>query len=285
MSTVATILAGAGYRLGGGITIGASSDPSQATCIAWLNEIALWITGLCAENNSDLGRTIGTVTTIHADISAATKAANCQVTATAHGLMGAASTAEVLIKDVVGMTDLNDKEFTATYVSADAVTLGVASSAYITYVSGGHIMKRKYSTLASYLYAPAQEGWIVDGHSREVIRLRDESCLLEYDPIEAAEPSEFYVDGANNVCFPSYPDDVYTIKIPYWTIPTALTTTTDPMPFLGLMDNVFLEALVIQAQGRDEYDITMNLRWQSFLLERAMRVISMRKSATSKVTL
>jgi len=283
MSTVATILTRAGYRLGGGITVSSSSDPTEATCIAWLNEIALWLTGICAECDSDLGRTIGTITTVNADISGASQAANCAITATAHGLVAAAGTAEVLIYGVSGMTELNNTEYTATYVSADSVTLGVASSAYTAYTSGGHITKRKYSTLASNLYAPSQRGWIVESYSRSPITLTTEACLERYNPVEYTQPLEFYVDGSNNVCFPSYPDDVYTIKIPYWQIPTALTATTDTMPFLGLFDNVFIEALTIRAQNRDEYDTSYELKWQSFLLDRARRVIEMRKKMTSSV--
>ena len=54
------------------------------------------------------------------------------------------------------------------------------------------------------------------------LKLRDESIVKEYDPVETTEPSEFYVDGSNNICFPSYPDDAYTIKIPYWQKPTVI---------------------------------------------------------------
>jgi hypothetical protein len=285
MSLVSTLLTQIGYRLGGGTTISATSDPSQAAVIQWLNETALWITGICAEQNSDLGRTIGSITTIHADISAATAAANCAITATSHGLCATGETAEVLIKDVVGMTELNDHEFTFTWTSANAGTLGVASTAYTAYSSGGHVMKRIYGGLATTLYCPAQEGWIVEGHSRDKITLITESELVNYDPLEATEPANFYVDGSNNICFPSYPDDVYTVKIPYWRIPTALTTTTETVPFLGLMDNVFVEAVTIRAQNRDEYDVSGEYKWLSFLDERVKRVIAMRKKMNIGVSL
>jgi hypothetical protein len=277
MSLASTVITGIGYRLGDGEAITATSKPvNTATCLQWINETALWITGICAENDSDLGRTIGSLTTIHAHITAATKAADCSITATAHGLISS-GTCEAVVKDVVGMTELNDTEYTATYVSANALTLGVASTAYTTYTSGGYITKRKYTDLATTLYTPCQQGWIVNGHSRDVIDLVSEKAVLDYDPTEATEPSEFYVDGSNNICFPSYPDAAYVVKIPYYQIPTALTATTDTMPFLGLMDNVFIEAGTIRAQNRDEYDLSQELKWQSFLLDRVRAVIEMRK--------
>jgi len=283
MSLVSTILTAVGYRIGGGLTISTTSDPTAAVCIQWINEIALWVTGICAENNSDLGRTIGTITTLHPLITAATKASPCSITSASHGLMSS-GTAEVVIKDVVGMTELNDTEYTATYSSANAVTLGIDSSAYTTWTSGGYLSKRKYSDLATTMYCPAQEGWIVDDRSRNPLTLRSEKALTEYDPVEATEPVEFYVDGSNNVCFFVYPDAAYTVKIPYWQLPTALTLTTDTVPFLGLMDNVFIEAVALRYFSRDEYDINYELKWQSFLLERVKRVIEMRKRMISKVT-
>jgi hypothetical protein len=291
MSLASTVITGIGYRLGGGITISATSDPTLAAVLQWMNETALWITGICAENDSDLGRTLGTVTTIHAHITAATKAADCSITATSHGLISS-GTCEAVVKDVVGMTELNDTEYTATYSSANALTLGVASTAYTTYASGGYITKRKYTDLATTLYTPAHlrdrdgnvyNGWIVDGHDRDKLILTSESGLEGYDPVEATEPTEYYVDGSNNICFPSYPDDVYVVKIPYYTLPTALTAGTDTMPFLGLMDNVFVEAVTWRAQNRDEYDTSSELKWMSFLNERARRVIEMRKKSTVSV--
>lgn len=282
MSLASTVLTAIGYRLSGGITISATSDPSLASCIQWLNEIALWITGICAENDSDLGRTIGAITTIHAHITAATAVSPCSITATAHGLISS-GTCTAVVKDVVGMTELNDKEYTATYSSANALTLGIDSSAYTTYTSGGYISKRIFTDLAATLYAPAQDGWIVNGRQRDPLTLRNEKDLVEYDPVEVSEPDAFYLDGSNNVCFFVYPDAAYTVKIPYWTLPTALVDGTSTMPFLGLMDNVFIEAVTIRAQNRDEYDTTFELKWQSFLMERVLRIIAMRKKMTSRV--
>ena len=142
-----------------------------------------------------------------------------------------------------------------------------------------------FRSLSTTLYVPAQEGWIVESNSRSEIALITEKDLVDYDPVMATEPSEFYVDGSNNICFPVYPDAVYTVKIPYWTLPTALTAGTDTMPFLGLMDNVFIEALTIRAQNRDEYDTSFELKWQSFLLEQTRRVITMRKKTGISVGL
>ena len=285
MSLVSTIFTRTGYRLGGGLTISSTSDPSEATFIAWLNETALWLTGMCAEMNSDLGRTIGTITTIKAAITAATAASPCAITSASHGLM-TTGTCNALVYGVEGMTELNDTEYTATYVSANGVTLGIDSTDYTAYTSGGYITKREYSTIATTMYCPAHytdasgdmyEGWIVKSGSRAPLKLVTESSLLDYNPTEYTEPAEYYVDGSNNICFPSYPDAAYTIKIPYYTLPTAITATTDTVPFLGLFDNVIIEALTWRAMNRDEYDTQIEMKWMQFLNEKAKRVIAMRK--------
>jgi len=73
-------------------------------------------------------------TTCLKDITAATKANPCNIQSTAHGY----STGDrIWIKDVVGMTEINNKHFTITKVDADNFTLGVDSTAYTAYTSGG----------------------------------------------------------------------------------------------------------------------------------------------------
>ena len=71
-------------------------------------------------------------------ITAATKANPCQVTATAHGLT---TGDRVFIKNVVGMTEINNLQFVVTVVDVDKFTLGVDSSAYTTYTSAGTVVE------------------------------------------------------------------------------------------------------------------------------------------------
>jgi hypothetical protein len=68
------------------------------------------------------------------NITAATQAALCQITAVAHGY----STGDnIFIQNVVGMTQLNNKYYVVTYVGVDTFTIGVNSTAYTAYTSGG----------------------------------------------------------------------------------------------------------------------------------------------------
>ena len=67
-------------------------------------------------------------------ITAATQANPCQITSTGNGL---ANGDIVEIASVVGMTELNTNTYTVTVVDANNFTIGVDSTAFAAYVSGG----------------------------------------------------------------------------------------------------------------------------------------------------
>jgi hypothetical protein len=66
MTTVANILTNVGYRLfpDGETTIGASSEPSQAECIQWINETCEELLTVCVEMGSEIGRTAAATVTL-----------------------------------------------------------------------------------------------------------------------------------------------------------------------------------------------------------------------------
>ena len=69
-------------------------------------------------------------------ISGITEANPAVVTATGHGITNGTI---VHIKDVVGMTEVNDLNFTITYIDANSFSIGVNSTGYTTYGSAGTI--------------------------------------------------------------------------------------------------------------------------------------------------
>lgn len=204
MSTVADIITGVNARLGGNISITSTTDPSESEVIQWCNETCKWLTHVCARENSELGRTTGSV----------------------------------------------------------SATDGTAS----------------YNTLASAMMIPHHTGWILKTYERVPVYLCQEMDSLDYDPSYEGEPEKFYVDGSNNVVFLPTPDTSYTVKIPYWAFPTALTTTKSTIPFLGIFDNVIIEAVTMRCQNREEYDLTFEQNWMSFLLKQARELILMRRN-------
>lgn len=79
-------------------------------------------------------------------ISAITRANPAQVTtATAHGL---STGARIYIAGVAGMTEVNGAVYTVTVVDATRFTLGVDSSAWSNYSSGGHVSRLQVSAVS-----------------------------------------------------------------------------------------------------------------------------------------
>lgn len=217
MTTVANILTAVGYRIfnDGTTTISSSSEPSQAECIQWINEVCEELLTLCVEYGSEIGRTTGTIT---------------------------------LADGTASYADLATTLFTPTLMHDDA--------------------------------GDQFSGYIQKTNVRNPLRLVTEGALINYDPALESEPCEFFVDGSNNLIFLPTPDDTYTAKIPYYACHTTLTATDDTVPFVKVFDNVIIESVTMRAQNRDEYDLTFELKWYSYIRNQARKIIYMRKNAT-----
>ena len=65
-TTVANMLTWVGYRLfpDGSTTITTSSEPTQAECIQWINEVCNELLTVCITTSSEIGRTSAPITTV-----------------------------------------------------------------------------------------------------------------------------------------------------------------------------------------------------------------------------
>jgi len=279
-TTVANILTYVGYGLNR--TISASSEPSQAECIQWINQTIDWIIMTLAELRSELGRTTGTVTTIKTAITAATQANPCQITAASHGIPDGQT---ITITGVSGMTEINDLDFTATYVDGNNFTIGVDSSSYTAWSSGGYVYTATYDDIASDFYAPVVmvdedgnpfSGWIEESTERTPLRLVTEADKPDYTPGQIDEPDAFYIDSSNNIVFLQTPDAAYTIKIPYYQRQTV-SETTSTVPFYYVFDNLIVESIVNKYLYRTREDMGVEWDWFSFVKRQATKIILLRK--------
>jgi hypothetical protein len=278
MALVSTLLTAIGYGLNR--TISATSEPTQAECIQWINQTLDWILATCAETGTELGRTVGSITTKKVTITAATQANPCQVTAATHGL----TTNDVAtIAGVVGMTEINDRDFTATVVDVDNFTLGVDSSSYTAWSSGGYVYTATYTDLASGFYAPHimvdSDGadfsaWIEKATERIPLKLVTENSKPDYTPGQINEPKGFYITESNNVTFLD--------TIPYYQT-QSVSATGDTVPFYTVFDNLIIESIVNKYLYRSKEDMGVEWNWFSFVKERAERILRLRKRTSIKV--
>jgi hypothetical protein len=123
-------------------------------------------------------------------------------------------------------------------------------------------------------------GWIEKTNVRNPLKLTTESAVIDYDPALESEPVEFYLDGSNNLIFLPTPDATYTAKIPYYPYHTTLTATTDTVPFKQIFNNVIIESVTMRAQNREEYDLSFELKWFSYIRGQGRKIIFMRKNET-----
>jgi len=152
--------------------------------------------------------------------------------------------------------------------AADVTYVGTVSSYYLS----SPVFKDKNGKQYS--------AWIVKTNEKKPLTLTTEAAELNYAPSETGEPDEFYIDGLNRFVFLPTPDAIYTVKIPYYANHTYLTLTTSTIPFNTIFDNLIIEAVTMRAQNRDEYDLSFELRWYSYLREQAKKIIYMRKNET-----
>lgn len=289
MSTVADLLTNIGYNLFRG-TISTSSDPPQAQYIATINEVIDLLVKVLAEEGSEIGRTTGSITCSESAITAITAASPGSVTSASHGF----STGDVItISGVVGMTEVNDTDFTITVSNANTYTIGVDTSSYTAYSSGGYGYKAEYDDFASSLYAVGIltdsdgndfSGWIEKTDSRPTLQLVTEASRIDYQPGQSDEPEAFYLNGDNNIVFLPTPDDDYTIKIPYYAL-QSVSATTDTIPFKDLFDNLIIEAVttryLYRIGNKERADVSWD--WFKFVKERAMRILSVRKQQQVRI--
>jgi hypothetical protein len=284
MSQASSLVTAIGYRLD--ITPSTTTTPKLAEILVSIDESCKWIAGLCMELESELGRTLGAIQTIKKTITGITAANPPVVSSATHGLSDGD---EILIRDVLGMTEVNDTWYKVDDKAADTLELqdytdtDIDGSGYTAYSSSGHIYKAKYQpSFYATLLALSQRGYIQKQYERAEIKLTTEDEAKCYSPTLIAEPEKYYLDGSNNIVFVPTPNDAFIIRIPYYPIP-SITAAEDTMPFMGIFDLVVIEAVTIRYQNREEYDVGIELNWLKFLLERARAIIWARKRAGIEV--
>ena len=150
-----------------------------------------------------------------------------------------------------------------------------------------------YTDLATSLFAPVIyrdmngdqfSGWIQKTSERVPLKLITESELINHNPSTEAQPTHFYINGSNGLVFVPTPDSEYTFKIPYYGYPTAITLTTQTIPFLRIFDHVITESVVMRAQNREEYELGFELKWYGYIRDQARKILHMRRNPTRRIS-
>lgn len=137
----------------------------------------------------------GIITTGGGTITGITKANPAVVSLTAHGF---ANGDKIYITGVGGMVEVNNLEFTVTVVNANSFSIGVNSTAYTTYTSGG-LAKKIVEVTTPYLEADLPT--LDYAQSADILTV----CHQNYQPIEITRSS----DTSWTVTTPTFKDGPY----------------------------------------------------------------------------
>lgn len=285
MSTVASVLTKVGYKIfeSTNQSITATSEPSTAECLAWLNEGVEVLSNLLVERRSQFGQSTKKITTAKSFlIESITQANPGVVTVTEdHGLSSATT---AYLSAISGMIQLNNTTVTITVADTDAFSIGVDTSAYDEYTGNGIANpKPYYNDFAAAVLATTHWATCFYGANKYPMELVAYQESQSYSPMDRGRPEAFHIDATGNIyLLPQAADDTYIIEIPYWPTPTELTSGST-MPFGGLFDNYLVQGVVNAFMNRAEYSIDYELFWSDYLLRRVKNLIKNRKTTLRQI--
>ena len=169
--------------------------------------------------------------------------------------------------------------------SAGVITTVDGTAAYTTWDD--------LTTVADTFFAPvvrynengeSYSGWIEETTQRIPIKHADIGEWTDQNPSAEGKPTKFITNSfvpAINL-FPT-PDDEYEVQIPFYTYHTILTLTTETVPYFRVFDNVILESVVMRAQNRNEYDLSFELKWLSYIRSQAKKIIYLRRNQSTRI--
>ena len=130
-----------------------ASSPSPISVLMQMNTTPNADANLKTSGNLLIGNSaVETANSKTGYISGATQANPCVITSVNHGLLDGD---EISPMQVGGMTQLNGNQYTVTFISTDTFSIGVDSSAFTTYTSGGYWVQ----TLQQYYTLSSQYAW------------------------------------------------------------------------------------------------------------------------------
>jgi len=238
----------------------------QSYCTEWDTES--YNDKVIATNNVDMvlvwdtsGYFMPLQNTVAKNITAATKANPCQITAATHGLT---TGDRVFIENCGGMTQINNLQFVVTVIDVDFFTLdGIDSSAYTTYTSGGTVVEFQgieYATgkfLTKSKYATTFENYLILGYTTEDSVLYPQrerwNCIADETDWKSAGSGAKETEGHDRIVGFKIYDGVLIIfkekkRIAQTLVPTTAIWNWSVLPGnIGCMSN---HSIVEDADGR-----------------------------------
>ena len=281
-TTVTDFLTQLGIRLNK--TISATSSPTSTQVYHVINEISDWLSTICMQNKSELGRKTGTITLVDG-------------TAKYDDFVD-----DIIAPDTRGWllkTYARDKIVLAT--EEDALNYSPYASdetqpeKFYMDMNGNVIFlqtpETTYTAYISYWYHQtkiAAASYTITGASKA------SPCVLSFASHNFKTGDRIYVASVEGMT--ELNGNYYTVTYltsttisldgcasTAYTTWTAGGTASTIIPFNGIFDNLYIEAASIRFQNIEEYQQEVEQSWLSFLMTEAKKVIEVRKSLIKKM--
>ncbi len=281
-TTVTNFLTQLGIRLNE--TISSTSDPTSTQVYHVINEISGWLSVICMQKGSELGRKTGTIT-----------------------LSDGTATYDDFVDDIIAPADkgwllkTNSKDEIYLTTEEDSINYSPSSSAETQpekfYLDGnGHITflqtpETTYTAYIPYWYHQtkiAAESYTITGASKA------SPCVLTFASHNFNTGDRIYIASVvgmtelNGAWYTVTRASSTTISLngidsSAYTTYTSGGTASTVIPFNGAFDNLYIEAASIRFQNIEEYQQEVEQSWLAFLMKEATKVIETRKSLIKKV--
>jgi len=282
-TTVTDFLTKLGIRLKK--TISATSDPTSNQVYHVINEISDWLSVICMENKSELGRKTGTITLADGTASYDDFVDDIIAPDTKGWLLKTYSRDEIVLtteEDTLNYSPYasNETQPEKFYVdmNGNVIFLQTPETEYTAYIPYWYHQTR--ISAASYTITGASKAspcvlTFSGGHGFKTgdrIYVADVAGMTElnskYYTVTYVTSTTLSLDGVASTAYTTY---------------TSAGTASVMIPFNGIFDNLYLEAASIRFQSIEEYQQEVEQSWLAFLMTEAKKVIEVRKSMIRKV--
>jgi len=281
-TTVTDFLTQLGIRLNK--TISATSDPNTTKVFHVINEISEWLSTLCMQNKSELGRKTGVITLADGTAEYDDLVDDIIAPDSKGWLLKTYSRESLELtteEEAIGYSPYSGDEAEPTkfYVDGNGniTFLQTPETTYTAYIPYWYHQTK--IAAASYTITGASQAnpcvLTFASHNFKTgdrIKIASVVGMTElndkYYTVTYASSTTISLDGVNSTAYTPW---------------SSGGTASVMIPFNGVFDNLYLEAASIRFQNIEEYQQEVEQSWLSFLMTEARKVIEVRKSLTKKV--
>jgi len=281
-TTVTDFLTQLGIRLNK--TISTTSDPSTTKVFHVINEISGWLSTLCMQNKSELGRKTGVITLADGTAEYDDLVDDIIAPDSKGWLLKTYSRESLELtteEEAIGYSPYSGDEAEPTKFYLDGngniTFLQTPETTYTAYIPYWYHQTK--IAAASYTITGASQAnpcvLTFASHNFKTgdrIKIASVVGMTElndkYYTVTYASSTTISLDGVNSTAYTPW---------------SSGGTASVMIPFNGVFDNLYLEAASIRFQNIEEYQQEVEQSWLSFLMTEARKVIEVRKSLTKKV--